>query len=71
MPSTSGAAAMTKEQREGPWRDLSARLAAVPWPRKVVCPQSAAGDKQESGSVKQEPGSVKREHGGVKDEEQT
>ena len=38
MPSTSGAAAMTREAREQPWQDLSARLAAVAWPRHIQCP---------------------------------
>ena len=32
LPSTSGAAAMTVEERVGPYRDMAARLAAVPWP---------------------------------------
>lgn len=34
MPSTSGAAAMTKEQRVGPWRQLAERLQREAWPRE-------------------------------------
>ena len=37
MPSTSGAAPMTREARYGPWRDLSDRLKSIPWPRNAVC----------------------------------
>ena len=33
MPSSSGRAAMTREAREGPWVELGARLATIPWPR--------------------------------------
>lgn len=33
MTSTSGRAAMTKEEREAPWVALAARVHAVPWPR--------------------------------------
>ena len=36
MTSTSGAAAMTREQRYAPWQALAERLNNVPWPRNVV-----------------------------------
>ena len=54
MPSTSGAAAMTKEAREQPWQDLYARMASVAWPRTVTCPDA----------VKLEPDQVKSEQDG-------
>lgn len=49
MPSTSGAAAMTREQRVGPWRQLAERLQREPWPRGSVaacCQEAAAGPLQ-------------------------
>ncbi len=33
LPSSSGRAVMTAEEREGPYRALGARIAALPWPR--------------------------------------
>jgi len=36
MTSTSGAAAMTREQRYGVWRELGERLKREPWPRKLT-----------------------------------
>jgi TDG/mug DNA glycosylase family protein len=33
LPSTSGAAPMTNEAREAPFRSLAARMALLPWPR--------------------------------------
>jgi TDG/mug DNA glycosylase family protein len=44
--STSGASALTKQQREGPWLELAARLAAEPWPRAVACCPGAGGRRQ-------------------------
>jgi TDG/mug DNA glycosylase family protein len=32
LPSSSGRAVMTHEEREGPYRELGARIAALPWP---------------------------------------
>ena len=32
LPSSSGRAAMTREEREGPYRQLGARVAQLPWP---------------------------------------
>lgn len=37
MTSTSGAAAMTKEQRYKVWRELGERLKREPWPRLISC----------------------------------
>eukprot|EP00887_Chlorella_sp_A99_P004909 scaffold4.g4909.t1 len=42
MTSTSGAAAMTKEQRYAPWRALAERLAREPWPRPAGPPRCRA-----------------------------
>ena len=28
---------MTREQREVPWQELSAKLADIPWPRNIQC----------------------------------
>jgi len=35
MPSTSGAAAMGREERYGPWKDLAVCVLQEPWPRAV------------------------------------
>lgn len=47
MPSTSGAAAMTREQRFGPWQALADRLSAIPqrplMPRACTCPAAPPG----------------------------
>lgn len=32
LPSTSGAAPMTVEERVGPYREMAAKLAEIPWP---------------------------------------
>lgn len=37
LPSTSGAAAMTREDRFGPWQRLADRLREIPFPRSVCC----------------------------------
>ena len=37
LPSTSGAAPMTREARYGPWKDLARGLEKIPWPRNVKC----------------------------------
>jgi hypothetical protein len=36
LTSTSGASALTNEARAAPYQALSARLAEIPWPRRVV-----------------------------------
>lgn len=41
LPSTSGAAAMTREDRFGPWQRLADRLRGVPFPRSVCCTDDA------------------------------
>eukprot|EP00890_Picochlorum_soloecismus_P005107 jgi/Picsp_1/5598/NSC_02957-R1_g u mismatch-specific dna glycosylase len=37
LPSTSGAAAMTRDDRFGPWQRLADRLGEIPFPRSVCC----------------------------------
>ena len=41
LPSTSGAAAMTRENRFGPWQRLADRLREIPFPRSVCCKDDA------------------------------
>ncbi|PNH04627.1 hypothetical protein TSOC_009204 [Tetrabaena socialis] len=48
--STSGAAAMTREQREGPYEQLAAALAQLPWPR-LVQPWCAGGPAAGAGAA--------------------
>eukprot|EP00803_Ostreobium_quekettii_P001391 evm.model.scf_794.2 EVM.evm.TU.scf_794.2 scf_794:37497-41914(+) len=36
LPSTSGASALTREQREGPYRQLKELLTSIPWPRTDI-----------------------------------
>ena len=48
LPSTSGAAAMTVEERVGPYREMAARLAAVPWPvMQATCQNVKSEDLRE------------------------
>jgi hypothetical protein len=44
LTSTSGASALTNEARAAPYRQLAARLAEIPWPRRVApaCVAAAA-----------------------------
>ena len=46
LPSTSGAAPMTVEERVGPYRQLAEELQQVPWPRQPLplCCCEAAGE---------------------------
>ncbi|GLC44399.1 uracil DNA N-glycosylase Thp1 [Pleodorina starrii] len=49
--STSGAAAMTRQQREEPWRRLAERMGRIEWPRRGVrgCGGGAGGGGGEAG----------------------
>lgn len=48
LTSTSGAAPMTNEEREAPWRQLAARLAREPWPRRVKAQCAVRGGECEA-----------------------
>lgn len=53
LPSTSGASALTNEERGAPFREVSKQIGCLEWPRRIVLSCLEADDLNEAGVMKE------------------
>lgn len=52
LPSTSGASALTNEQREAPFREISKHIGCLEWPRRIQLSCLTTENLNEAGTAK-------------------